>query len=391
MSLTDRPTPNTLAQRSYRWVLLLFALWTLLGGSGRAWAFDPPAENAASQDRPQAAAALSTAQDDVQHAKAVAKEARARLDAFLSKHFEMPRHAEVASPPNLPPPATELANPELTRLQSQLEELQAERERLLSTLTEAHPEVVDADGKIAALKARLAKLGTAGEPESEPVDEGFDGKRDRDWAERQKRQSEDDAAEYQRLFDDWEAAEQALDAARTAESLAAEHLAAIPLHLPAKPRASHPSQANIEQRPARNDGAVESKLTSQRIDLPASAPPASTTSSGTQTLALASLAIALAIAALAAVRLARSSADPLFSSADEAAAALAIPVVGIVPAAASGAARAIVPARKGLRLLVQLLLALLVFCVVAYSIKNADEIWRFFADPVPGLRSFFGL
>jgi hypothetical protein len=52
-------------------------------------------------------------------------------------------------------------------------------------------------------------------------------------------------------------------------------------------------------------------------------------------MALAALVLALAVAAVAAVRLARSSADPIFSSPDEVAAALAIPVVGISPAAAS--------------------------------------------------------
>jgi len=378
-------------------LLLLFALGTLLGGGVRAWAFDPSAGNVGSQDRQQATAALKAAQIDVRHAQAAAKEARVRLDAFLTKHFKMPGQADVASPPDPPPDTTELAprqNVEAKRFQSQLEELQAERERFLTRLTEAHPEVVDVDGRIAALEAKLENLGDAIEPEAEPVGDGphrTQGRDRADLAARQRQQSEDDAAEYQRLFDDWEAAEQALELARAAESRAAEYLAAIPLHPVPKPLASRPTPANDMPHAAKGSAAVESTLTSQRVDRPASAPAATNSSSGTQSLALASLAIALALAALAAVRLARSSADPLFSSADEAAAALAIPVVGIVPAAASGAVRAIAPARKGLKLFMQLLLAVLVFCLVAYSIKYADEMWRFFADPVPGLRSLFGL
>jgi hypothetical protein len=397
MSMTDQSQPNSLAQRSYRWVLLLFALWTLLGGNGRARAFEPLAEHVAGQARQQAAADLKSAQDDVQRAQAAAKAARALLDAFLTKHFAMPRQAELALPPASPPAATELGtseNPEATRLQSQLDELRAERERLLATLTEAHPEVVDVDGKISALETRLADLGARAGPSSAPVSDDTNSARDRSWqdfAEQQKQQSQDDAAEYQRLFDAWEAAEKALETARSAEARAAERLAAIPLHPVPQPLAGRPAPAKELPRAWKENAPIETKRTANRDERSVLTVHSATPSSATQTLALASLAIALAIAALAAVRLARSSADPLFSSADEAAAALAIPVVGIVPRATTGAARAIVPARNGLKQLGKLLLAVLVFFVVAYSIKNADEIWQFCADPVPGLRSLFGL
>jgi hypothetical protein len=88
------------------------------------------------------------------------------------------------------------------------------------------------------------------------------------------------------------------------------------------------------------------------------------------------------------VRLARSTADPLFASVDEVAAALAIPVVGIVPAAAvRGKRMTKAPlARSGWRKkALPIALALAVFTVVAYGVQSPDGLWHTCTHPLEAI------
>jgi hypothetical protein len=86
--------------------------------------------------------------------------------------------------------------------------------------------------------------------------------------------------------------------------------------------------------------------------------------------------------------LARATADPLFASADEASAALAIPVVGIVPFGAKSTSATASTARRSLLMVAQVLIALVVFGTIAYVVVHLDVV---VSDPVGTLRSWFGL
>ncbi len=357
-----------------------------------------------SVERAEAVAALEAARDEVQKAKTDAAYAHARLETFLSKHFD------TRSRPDYPPlPESNGAgdqshlspDPQAKQLEGELDELQAKRRQLLKTLTEVHPEVVEVDDQIATLESRLKSLAAQNALKLDDAQAASSALDMGEWSEfidRQKRQSAADAATYQRLFDRWAAARNDLQAAQEAELAAVERLAALPLGAPISRPASDPLTASQHPHPALPATPRQTPPASeQRPDQPpvaalAATPAASSPSSGTQTLVLAALAVALSLAALAAVRLARSSADPLFASADEAAAALAIPVVGIVPALSTGRIdRAAVPVRKVLVLLAEVLLAVLVFSAVAYAIEHADDLFRFSTNPVTTLRSLFGL
>jgi hypothetical protein len=103
---------------------------------------------------------------------------------------------------------------------------------------------------------------------------------------------------------------------------------------------------------------------------------------------LAALLIALAVAALAAVRLARSTADPIFASADEVAAALAIPVVGIIPAAAARVQKArSVTRRRKVPLVLQLFVAGGVFALAAFVVQNTGGLWQHCSEALQAVGS----
>jgi hypothetical protein len=333
---------------------------------------------------------LERARQQVDRARANAVAARERLEAFLARHFE----DQPAEPPPPEPDDSSLKikppqSAQIARLKAQLDDLVARRQELLGYLTEEHPEVVDAGGRIAALEEQIAILegdSTGGEqrPPSPAEQGGEFARRWRDYANRQQMLREQDAEEYGRLYDEWQAAEGALDGALDAEDAAAEHLEAI-----------ESAQTQIATPPAPDDDSFRGARaidTAPRDAAAVNPPPAATTaaaeaaeSGGSQPLVLAALLIALAVAALAAVRLARSTADPIFTSADEVAAALAIPVVGIIPAAAARVASARTTARRRAPLAVQLLMAAAVFALVAYLVQNPAGPWQVCNDALQAL------
>ncbi len=234
-------------------------------------------------------------------------------------------------------------HPDRQRLESQLEELQAQREHLLESLTEAHPDVVDVEERIASVKERIASLAdTVADPAAAKALAEQAEQVTRQWSEyvqQHQDTSKQAASTYQRLFDEWEAAQRHWDEARAAEATAADRLASLQQadeKTAAAPPTAQPAFSTPHKPPAELPPVVP-------VEPPRKAAPLvpaghsghglrTPSSTGSQSVALAALLVALAVAALAAVRLARSSADPTFASADEAAAALALPVVGIVPA-----------------------------------------------------------
>lgn len=399
------PTPGGSPARRRAPVVRAYVLWTLVGcawfaGGARLWARDLDGLLLVGHHN-DAMRQLELAGDNVDKARAEAVAARQRLDAFLSRHFDDQR--KQPSPPPKPDEPTNVVqvrpNPERARLHSQLHDLRARHEELLGYLTDEHPEVVDVSERIDTVEARMATI-------ADVTVEGDSAVRERSvdtekrWAEylgglTQNR--EQAAAEYQQLYDDWQAAEQRLDDALATETAAAERLEATAPPKPQVAESASPAPGNtpLDNRQTGPSVAADAEPPREHVnesgDTAAAThlPPSEADSAGSQPLALAAMLIALAVAALAAVRLARSSADPTFASVDEAAAALAIPVVGIIPATAARLQRARMDGSRPRNLILvgQILLAGIVFAAVAYGVQNPGNLWRLCTHPLQALGS----
>jgi hypothetical protein len=94
------------------------------------------------------------------------------------------------------------------------------------------------------------------------------------------------------------------------------------------------------------------------------------------------------------VRLARSANEAMFANVDEVTAALALPVVGVIPAVDRSADPSIVSRFvQGVVYLAQLLLALAVFTLVAYAVQNIGVIGQAISHPTESLHNaatYFG-
>ncbi len=391
-------------------VLALTAIiaWCVCGHT--LWAAGPAAPMSR---RVEATLALSQARQRVALAQVRVEEARKQLDDLLSRHFDGQNQLEL--PPSGDQGDAKVVlkiqpDPQLASLETQLADLRAQRDHLLGSLTEAHPEVVDVDVRMAAVEQRIATLkkaagdGSAADKEAADQSGSTPHRRLAEAVTRQREQSARDAAEYERLFARWQSAEHELEAARATEIAAAEQLLLLattaeralrqadrppPQDSPAAPRrnvATVPAEESSEaSRSVATGLAAQRPVRRSTVEQPAASIPAS------QIWVLAALVAALTVAALAAVRLARSSSDPNFASAQEVAAALAIPVVGIVPAYAStGAARTAGGPRRMRILSGQILLAVLVFAAIAYAIASAGELWAMCTNPIGTFRWLTG-
>jgi len=369
----------------------------------RLWAIDLVGTGG-TDSRDEAARDLEQAGENVEIARTEAAAARQRLDAFLSRHFEQQRLVEPPVPATPVEPDTnevQLPNPELAQLETELQELRAHRRQLLGYLTEEHPQVFDVDERIAVIERQIVVLArVATERDDEAAQETAQSEqRWSEYLDRLARQGEQDAAEYRQLYDDWQSAEFAVRDALEAETLATRRLEALagaqapvaesgPLtdlaDVDPDNRATPEANGTLASEPSGDTADGQHNATSS------GGSPPSSDSAGSQPLALAALLIALAVAALAAVRLARSTSDPLFASADEVAAALAIPVVGIIPATAARLERnnSVAGPPRHWIVLAQILLAVLVFATIAYAVQNPGELWRFCSQPFETVGSF---
>lgn len=315
---------------------------------------------------------LEQARKTVAQARSAAAIAKRDLDVFVEQHFDDLR-VDATAPPREPQkpstPAKIAPDPQVAYLNRELSDLMTRRKRLLERYTAAHPEVTGIEAQITEFSARLAALekakgaedlsaptpNNAGVANPAPVEPTK--------ADRQRRESA--AALYGQLTRRWQAAEHELQLALEVEEQAAKQLAAI--ELPASTTPTSPTTS------ARNAG---------RTETPASGTP----ERGSQPLALAALLIALAVAALAAVKLARASSDSLFASAEDVAAALALPVVGIFPAAESvGPAYGAVRLARGSVVLAEIVLAIAVFALIVYCVQNPASLWEVFTHPIESL------
>jgi hypothetical protein len=332
------------------------------------------------RERESATTALRLARETAEKARSAATSARAELDDFIKRHFDEHRQRGAADLPKFresKPQHKPADNPSWQELKNQLAELRARREEMLSQLMPAHPDVVEIDDQIAALSRRLTLEAL---PTEEPAQRGSgDGVDAADLSLAEYLASERDrhrhsSAAYEEILARWQSSDRDLQTAVEAERQASRRLADI------KPPAS----------PAVSVALVTPAPVTQPLPLPAhsaAGPTVKTRPQGSQPLALAVLLVALVVVALAAVKLARSNADAVFSSAAEISATLALPVVGILPAAEM--ANDEHPATRRLthwtRLLAEVLLALAVFVAVAYLVQNPLIIWQICTDPVEGL------
>lgn len=104
---------------------------------------------------------LASAQARLATAQAKEDAARRTLDALTKQHFDSVRQLEQSAAEIAPVPVAVEAprqrklNPVWSRLQGQLESLEAKREGLLMRLTDEHPQVRDIDAELAELQSRL--------------------------------------------------------------------------------------------------------------------------------------------------------------------------------------------------------------------------------------------
>jgi hypothetical protein len=333
---------------------------------------------------------LEQARAAVEVARSAAARSKQELDQFLAAHFEVmrSRSSEPLPEPKRRPSAStkppQQANQEAERLNAQINELKLRRDDLLQRFTEAHPEVLDVENRLGDLMLRLSSIepdGTDAESVtpgdfvdgSVPADAGLD--RQSILLKQQQRAAE----EYEQYVERWQAAEQDFKAALDVEERAAARLAAV--QLPPAPPMNAPG--DVTSQPAATKAAPA-------VQPPAVAMDDTSRQQGSQPLALAALVIAVAVAALAAVRLARSSSDVYFENVDDVAAALALPVMGVITSTDNSATASSPhpPAARWIRnatFACELILAVIAFALVAYGVQKPGALWHACMHPLESL------
>jgi hypothetical protein len=302
-----------------------------------------------------------------QAARDAERVAKVDLDNFVNRHFDNHRT-------HIPPLAAETpqksaavsaADREWAKINEQLQATIRERDQLLRHFTPVHPEVADAEQRIAQLSGQLSAMDKPSDvvetapAEAQAESPALPTLRPSPAIEHQ--QHREFAAQYEQLVGSWQAAHKSLLVAVAAEDAA-------------------------EQRLVDFDATADARLQPAQ-GLPPAPMMAELRENGSQPLTLAALLIALAVAALAAVRLARS--DSVFSSIEDVAAALALPVVGVIPASASSVAmRRHVSGFFGPRTqrVGEVVLAFIIFTLAVYGAMNPDLVWTLCTDPSEGIR-----
>ena len=372
--MMTRTIDRALLCRALAATLVLIAMTT----AGPAVA-QPPADRVRAEDLDaagvEAQRELENARAAVAKARAGATAAKAALEAAVaaskientgesaySKPASTTPHQGQSSDPSWASALQKANRSEVESLQRLIAELKAERRKLSTYLTARHPLIVDADLRIEEYEQQLATLAVRPAPHASPADADTIKLAVPQSPTPSALQADDNRrSEAARRLDatlqQWESAQQALEAAMDAESAAAERLAA----LAAERREVESSEPVVVLEPT-----------------PAAPPVAAVTdrsppreSAGSQPLVLAALIAALVVAAAASVKLARWSDNNVFAGADDAAAALSLPVVGVIPATTHTMARPGLLRRfPALLFLLQMLLAVAVFAAVAYVVQS---------------------
>lgn len=338
------------------------------------------------KERQTAASDVTKARARVKAATDEVAAAKQRLDSLIAQHLdELGRQKNLPSPeaPESKTPGTRPPEVVIAQLNQQIEDLTVRRAELLQRLTAAHPEVVNLDTRITEISTQLQVLKKPkAERETLPAGEPVEGdaastaKAELD-AKAQQARHREATLQYEQAFRKWELAQHDLESALAAERAAVDRLAALP---PSEPAAARP---NLPVAPPVAPPAVpqvpEARTSSDLVE---------GEHDSSQSLAMATLIVALAVAALAAVRLARSANETMFANVDEVTAALALPVIGVIPAVDRSADQGIASRFvQGVVYVAQLLLALAVFALAAYAVVNIGAIGHAVAHPVETMNS----
>ncbi len=346
------------------------ALWVCLVAAshpGAAQTADVTSELAANPATRREAAELELreANEAVRQAREALGTARSKLEKFVATHFAQQQEeaAEPAPPEHRAAPELKPEGEEYQRLNEQLRSLQAQRDQLLDRLTPAHPEVVDLDQRIQGVSQRIEALEQAAKGSASDSPDNFEGSNRSQYIASLKSRQLEASERYRQLRADVRTAERDLRQAIARETEATERLARLPAETPSK--TSTPTPVAAAPVPVEPSGPTGDNASREAMS---------------QQLALAAFLLALVVAAWASVKLARSSSDVMFSSVDDVATTLALPVVGVIPAAAPARAVAVPaaasPLRSTLVLLGQIVLAIVVFAAVAYCVQNVAPFWR---------------
>jgi hypothetical protein len=355
--------------------------------------------------------ALNRARGAVSEARDAAVSAKAELEAAIAA-VEEANESGRANDKTVVPSSTSRARPasdavadanaeELATLRRLIAELKAERMELLAHLTHRHPLIVDADLRLEEYQRQLVVLTarTAAEQGAEHDQTLRFAADDESVSVRETPSTHSNALEPeadQRLLEGsqrlrqamakWDAAQEMLEAAVDAESATAERIAALAAE---KSR----SQAAAAMPPQVETSALEMEIVAAAdseappdpdaaMHAHRAAPADSEGTRGSQPLVLAALIVALVIAAIASVKLARATDESVFAGADDAAAVLSLPVVGVIPAPTAAMAHGNVFQRyRTLTFLAQVLVAVAVFALVAFFIEKPGFVWQLLTDP----------
>jgi hypothetical protein len=348
----------------------------LMAGAATAHAQIPDtaqASDAAQRDLQKAQRAVAEARSGASNAK-TELEAAALASSLIGEPTPADRARsgapgrdhQVASEPALKSPAATLAKravaaavaAEIETLEQLIADLHANRAELLQRLTTAHPLIVNADLRLEEHELQLATLTRGAAADSKIGDPTPSVKPETsNLPVATAAVNGQISRRLESALGRWEQAQHTLEAAMNAESTAVERLV-----------------ASLSRTPANSSLEVETKTAATS---PTSAAATETGQAarrkrrGSQPLVLAALIIALVVAAIGSVKLARTVDESVFAGADDAAATLALPVVGVIPAAAPALAyRTFFERHRTLTFLAQLMLTVLVFAAVAYCVQN---------------------
>ena len=335
---------------------------------------------------------LDAARAAVTRARAAATEAKSELERAAAENESLakapaPEKSTVdAEKPSAGASAESQTAIEAVRLQIQT--LQAERTELLQHKTAEHPLIVDVDVRLQECADKLTELlRDPAAAEALSATKGAEsvelGAPQPSAAEAYAAQRQQAAARLQAALAHWQAADAELRRTVDAEVAATRRLAELSRTVPAaEPIAdvAPPEPRTIDDVPA----AVPAPMPSPReVAMPEYEHlTAETEHAGSQPLVLGALILALVVAAFAAIKLAKAGDDSVFSGADDAAATLALPVMGIIPATPSGLRSTSHAQRlRAIQLLAQVFAAVLVFAAVAYAVQNPATVWEFCTHP----------
>jgi hypothetical protein len=272
-----------------------------------------------------------------------------------------------------------------------ISELQAERMELLAHLTARHPLILDADMRLEEYRRQLAGLSSSGPTESNDLasdsalkivveeqrtSEVTSTPQADQPAALTNQPSAENSLRLEQALATWQAAQTDLDAALDRESATADRIAALVARHASNRRKSPAPQTTVE--PAA-DVAVAAA--------PPQSPPSDSAPRGSGPLVLAAIVIAISIAAVASIKLARATDQTIFSGADDAAATLSLPVVGVIPAGSAAAAHgSILQRHRTVAFLIQVLAAVAVFALVALMVQNPGAVWQFLSAALESSR-----